>query len=74
MVSLASTSNKQKYRTDPTIANPAVNGSMSRASVSTPINYLMSISASSAQAQPPMFAEDVYASRRGQRSRHQAHR
>ena len=74
MVSPASTGTSQKEQTNPMTANPAANGSMSRASVSTQTSYPVFTSVSSAQPQPPRFAEDVYGSRRGQRFHHQAHR
>ena len=54
-------------------ANPAANGSMYRASVSTRTSCLTCISASSAPAPPPMFAEAVCENQRGLRSRHQVH-
>ena len=74
MVSPASTGTSQKEQTNPMTANPAANGSMSRASVSTQTSYPVFTSVSSAQPQPPRFAEDVYGSRRGQRFHHQAPR
>ena len=54
--------------------NPAVNGNMSRVSVSTRTSYLMSISVSFALVPPPTFAEVVCESQRGQHLRLQAHR